>query len=771
MSEHDFHFLPDLASRALGGSVMWANDELFAERENLINVAPPTFQPHTFGHKGQIMDGWESRRRREPGHDEAIVRLGARRHRARHRRRHVALHRQLPARDLGRGAAASTATPTARRCYEGDWTTLVPRSPIHGDTQNEFAVDDPHRYTHVKLTMYPDGGVARLRVRGVVVPDPRLLPAVFDLAALENGGQVTGASNVFYSSPGNLIMPGNARVMGDGWETSRRRDDGNDWVDVELACAGDGRSSPSSTPRCFVGNAPGWARLSTPDGRELLPRTRAAARHPASVRRWPTRGADRAGPPRHLPRRRHGPVAADRSPDRGRTGALWTRFLDALPERSTVARQSDRRLTTRRWLADLNADTDPPALVADAARLLRGPVVDRRDPRRPSLRRRRRAVRRPPMRRPPPSTTTGLAQALAAHPRIGERAGRRRQRARLVAPGAGRHERRRRDAARRRWPTRTGATKPSSGRSTWSAPPACRPSELLAICLDRLGNDPRDRAGGRARRTGQDRPTSDWRKLMDPEPNSMSLSTHVLDASTGRPAAGVRSSCARPIGVDPARDRRHRRRRPHRATSTAPAGRPSTSSSSTPARYFAGHGVATFYPEVVVTFEVDRRRRPPSRAAAAEPVRLFHLSRELAMTIRLGDNQYGKAEIRLVRVDRNAATARDQRRQRLDVAARRVRRRRTRSATTATCSPPTPRRTPSTPSPSSSASSEIEEFALRLGRHFVDVVRRDQRRQDHDRGIRAGSGSRSTASRHDHAFTRVGGGTRTTVVTLDGADA
>ena len=74
--EPEFTRLPDLASRALGGSVVWANDELFAERENLIKVEEPSYSTYTFGHKGQIYDGWETRRRREPGHDWALVRLG-----------------------------------------------------------------------------------------------------------------------------------------------------------------------------------------------------------------------------------------------------------------------------------------------------------------------------------------------------------------------------------------------------------------------------------------------------------------------------------------------------------------------------------------------------------------------------------------------------------------------------------------------------------------------------------------------------------------------
>jgi allantoicase len=284
MSQSDFTALPDLAVRSLGGSVVAANDELFAERENLIKAAAPGYQTYTFGHKGQVYDGWETRRRREPGHDWAIVRLG------------------LPG--VVRGAVVDTAHfkgnyppevslegaavegyPTADELQQAAWTPLVPRSAVQGDAANRFEVAAPERFTHVRLCMYPDGGIARLRVHGEVVPDPRLLTAgAVDLAALEHGGEVSGCSNMFYSSPRNLISPGLARVMGEGWETARRRDDGNDWVELRLAGAGVVRLAELDTS-WFLGNAPGWASLRAVDARsadpadpgawtELLPRTR-----------------------------------------------------------------------------------------------------------------------------------------------------------------------------------------------------------------------------------------------------------------------------------------------------------------------------------------------------------------------------------------------------------------------------------------------------------------------------------------------------------------
>ena len=158
------------------------------------------------------------------------------------------------------------------------------RSPARGDSRNAYPVQDSPWVTHVRLCQYPDGGVARLRVHGEPVPDPRfMLGSALDLAALANGATVTGCSNMHYSSPTNLIAPGEARVMGEGWETARRRDDGNDWVEIDLAGPGTPALAEIDTSY-FVGNAPGWARLTgvdvrkagngSPDVVELLPRTR-----------------------------------------------------------------------------------------------------------------------------------------------------------------------------------------------------------------------------------------------------------------------------------------------------------------------------------------------------------------------------------------------------------------------------------------------------------------------------------------------------------------
>ncbi|MBT2407005.1 MULTISPECIES: allantoicase [unclassified Streptomyces] len=291
----DFPFTQyaNLAARELGAGVIAANDEFFAQRENLLIAEAGHFDPEHFGHKGKIMDGWETRRRRgvsaeQPwptaeDHDWALVRLGA------------------PG--VIRGIVVDTAhfrgnmpqavsiegtnwegalAPTPEELQGDDvkWTTIVARTPVGGHAANGFEVNAEQRFTHLRVNQHPDGGIARLRVYGEVLPDPKWLDALgsFDVVALENGGSVQDASNRFYSPPTNTINPGRSRKMDDGWETARRRDNGNDWIRYQLVAESEIRAVEIDTAY-LKGNSAGWASLSVKTGEEgewteFLPRTR-----------------------------------------------------------------------------------------------------------------------------------------------------------------------------------------------------------------------------------------------------------------------------------------------------------------------------------------------------------------------------------------------------------------------------------------------------------------------------------------------------------------
>jgi allantoicase len=261
----------DLASRAVGGVVLAASDEFFAVKENLISPTVPGFRPATFGPHGQEYDGWETRRRRTPGHDWAIVLLGA-----------PGVITSVvvdTAHFTGNNPARCAVDATATDGYPPPdaltgWTTVVPETDLGPDARHAFPVTDPHRYTHVRLRIMPDGGVARLHVHGTPLPDPRELAAgPVDLLAAALGGHPLACSDDFYSHPANLLLPDPAATMGEGWETRRRRAPGNDWVELALGLAGIPRLVEVDT-RHFLGNAPGTVVLTAlDDGGVLLPET------------------------------------------------------------------------------------------------------------------------------------------------------------------------------------------------------------------------------------------------------------------------------------------------------------------------------------------------------------------------------------------------------------------------------------------------------------------------------------------------------------------
>jgi allantoicase len=264
-----FRDLVDLASERFGGAVIGANDEFFAEKENLIRRAPPVWREGSYTDRGKWMDGWETRRRRDAfvdgantdAHDWCVVRLGARGV-VRGIDVETAFFTGNYPESCALDACDLPATATTSQLENAPWREIVSRTALAGDSHNEIEAGDAVPATHVRLRIFPDGGVARLRVHGEVVADWTRLRrrGEVDLAAAEHGGVVVGCSDMFFGSRHNLIMPGDAINMGDGWETKRRRGPGHDWTIVRLAARGMIRRAEIDT-RHYKGNAPGECSL------------------------------------------------------------------------------------------------------------------------------------------------------------------------------------------------------------------------------------------------------------------------------------------------------------------------------------------------------------------------------------------------------------------------------------------------------------------------------------------------------------------------------
>ena len=279
--------LIDLASERLGGVAVAANDEFFASKDRLTFFDAPIWREGEYTDRGKWMDGWETRRRRDvlPGdegfaaaHDWCIVRLGTRGVIRGVDVETTHFKGNYPE-SCAVDACVMPGTPTTDDLEQALWQSAVARSALQGDSHNVFQVAGVHA-THVRLRIFPDGGVARLRVYGDVIPDWDALRHLeeLDLAAVLHGGRVVDCSDMFFGSRNNLIMPGHPRSMAEGWETKRRRTPGHDWTIVRLGAPGTIARVEVDT-RQFKGNAPAACSLDAStsglpgDWRELLPRS------------------------------------------------------------------------------------------------------------------------------------------------------------------------------------------------------------------------------------------------------------------------------------------------------------------------------------------------------------------------------------------------------------------------------------------------------------------------------------------------------------------
>ena len=231
----------DLASEQIGGQVLYATDDFFAEKENLIKEGRGIFIPDKYTERGKWMDGWESRRKRTSGHDWAIIKLGA--------------HGNLKGFDIDTNHFLGNHPPFASveainlkddiedwsKADDFDWDEVLTKSPLDPGSQHFFEINSDAIYTHLRLHIYPDGGVARFRVYGEVFKDWSSVndDELIDLALVNNCGKALHCNDMFFSVMDNLIAPTTGKNMGDGWETKRNRTPNNiDYVILRLGHPG-----------------------------------------------------------------------------------------------------------------------------------------------------------------------------------------------------------------------------------------------------------------------------------------------------------------------------------------------------------------------------------------------------------------------------------------------------------------------------------------------------------------------------------------------------
>ncbi|MCG2573424.1 allantoicase [Acinetobacter sp. ME22] len=225
--------LTNLADARIGATIIDCSDEFFAEAKRMLNADAPIFVEDKFDDHGKWMDGWETRRKRHTGYDWCIVKLG--------------VAGKISGLDIDTTFFTGNypASAALEACYAPDdqldqveWHSLLPNSVLGSSQHHIFEIASDQVFTHIRLNIFPDGGVARLRVYGEVQIQLKDSEQTLDLLALENGGRVIAFSDAHYGHPRNLINPGRGINMGDGWETKRRRAPGFDWCVLALGQAG-----------------------------------------------------------------------------------------------------------------------------------------------------------------------------------------------------------------------------------------------------------------------------------------------------------------------------------------------------------------------------------------------------------------------------------------------------------------------------------------------------------------------------------------------------
>ena len=240
----------NLVDPDLGGAVIQVSDDFFAAAKRMLSPSEPEFHPDLFDENGKWMDGWESRRKRIEGNDHCVIRICP----------GVIYGFDIDTSNFtgnfAPAASIEAANTTGDPGQSTDWHLLIPETELEGNSHHFLRVGDRRPWTHLRVNIFPDGGIARLRVYGSPVEEQsERRPDWIDLVCEANGGRALACNDMHFGDMANLIKSGNAANMGDGWETRRRRKPGNDWVILKLGRPGRIRRAEVDTD-FFKGNNP-----------------------------------------------------------------------------------------------------------------------------------------------------------------------------------------------------------------------------------------------------------------------------------------------------------------------------------------------------------------------------------------------------------------------------------------------------------------------------------------------------------------------------------
>ena len=224
----------DLAQSRLGTKIIYKTDEFFSPAKRIINPWPPVFKEGVFDKHGKWMDGWETRRKRGKGHDYLILKLG----------KPGKIHKVDI--DTSYFSGNQPRKVSLDACFikkrlpnkNSNWTKILKKKSTKANSHHFFKIKNKSIFTHVKLNIYPDGGVARIRIYGSMQIKKKFTNKIINLTSVLNGAVPIACNNEHFGRAENILAPGTGKNMGDGWETRRSRGKIFDWLILKCAAPG-----------------------------------------------------------------------------------------------------------------------------------------------------------------------------------------------------------------------------------------------------------------------------------------------------------------------------------------------------------------------------------------------------------------------------------------------------------------------------------------------------------------------------------------------------
>ena len=230
MKQKKFKNTVNLAEPKFGSKIIYKTDQFFGAASRILNSQKPIFKEGIYDHHGKLMDGWETRRKRKVGHDYLIIKLG---------RPGKIFNVDI---DTSFFSGNQPSQASLQACYSKNklskntnWKTILNKKKLGPNNNHNFKIKNHSTFNFIKLNIFPDGGIARLKLNGKVdLEKINLKGKNVNLSLISNGSTIVSCNNEHFGKAENVLSPGVGVNMGDGWETRRSRGKNFDWIIIKF---------------------------------------------------------------------------------------------------------------------------------------------------------------------------------------------------------------------------------------------------------------------------------------------------------------------------------------------------------------------------------------------------------------------------------------------------------------------------------------------------------------------------------------------------------